>query len=47
MENPNTWIDKYVEEQKGQRELMARITSPYDPAELCEQITELDEMLNE
>jgi hypothetical protein len=42
----NDWLEKHIEEQKGQRELLKKICFPYDPAELCEQITELDEMLN-
>ena len=39
------WLDKYCDEQKGQRDLLNKITFPYDAAELSATITELDEML--
>ena len=34
------WLDKYIEEQKEQRELLAKITFPYSAVELCEYVTE-------
>ena len=43
MEN-HDWLDKYIEEQRGNREIMKKICKPYTPAELCELITEQDEM---
>lgn len=41
MENPN-WLDKYIEQQKTNTEIMRAVCSPYDPAELQE-IIENDE----
>lgn len=34
------WLDKYIEEQRKQRELMDRITAPYTAVELQEYMTE-------
>jgi len=34
------WLDKYIEEQKEQKDLINSICDPYDPAELQE-ITEM------
>jgi hypothetical protein len=39
------WLNKYCDEQKEQRDLLNKITFPYDTDELCSTITELDEML--
>ena len=32
------WLDKYIEEQAEQVELMNQIAAPYEPAELVEMI---------
>jgi hypothetical protein len=39
------WLDRHVENQREQREALDRISYPYSAAELCEDITELDEMV--
>jgi hypothetical protein len=39
------WLDKHIENQREQREALDKISYPYTAAELCEEITELDEML--
>jgi len=38
-----SWLDKYIEEQKTQREATEEVAFPFDPAKLCEIITESDE----
>lgn len=38
------WIDKEIEKQREQKELLDKISFPYSSSELCELITEQDEL---
>lgn len=37
------WLDKIIEEQKGNVEIMGKVAHPYNPADLCEAVGEQDE----
>lgn len=40
------WLDRHIEEQKKQREILALLAHPYDPADLCcNLITENEELI--
>ena len=49
MDNQKTeeylWLDKYIVEQTEQREILAKLAYPYDPAELCELVDEQEELI--
>jgi len=42
--NTYDWLDRHIEEQREQAELLNRISAPFTAAELCEQIDELEEI---
>ena len=38
-------LDKHIAEQSEQREILAKLAYPYDQAELCELVDELEELI--
>ena len=43
--NIDSWLDKHIEKQKDQRAILDKITFPYSAEELCETVTEEEELI--